>query len=248
MVTNKRRFTSDLPILVLINAKTDPIGALGPPLVAAGLSLTFCDVGADDLPADPEQYAAVVAMGGGTNPDEDRKFEWLRAERALLRACVERDVPTIAVCLGAQLLAQALGARARRMPRTRIGWMTQYTTPHVSTDPLDGAWTVLDRALEWHAYDFDMPPGATLLAGSVDSVQAFRAGRCAWGFQYHLEADAELAAHWLDVCRDDFGDLVAANTVIEDGRRSGADRADHGRAVADAFAGLVRKRTIRGYP
>jgi GMP synthase (glutamine-hydrolysing) len=232
-------------VLVIINAQTDPIGALGPPLLAAGLALTFCDVGSSDLPAGPEHYAAVVAMGGDTNPDDDHIHGWLRAERALLRTCVERGVPTIAVCLGAELLAQALGGRARRMARPRIGWMRQHTTPNVATDPLDVAWAMLDRALEWHAYDFDLPPHATLLAGRTDAVQAFRAGRSAWGFQYHLEADAQLAAHWLNVYSDDLDEFVDASTVVDDGRRSGADRAGHGRAVGHAFAELAVERAMK---
>jgi GMP synthase (glutamine-hydrolysing) len=246
MVTYKNRFKGSSEVLVVVNDRADPIGALGPPLTAAGLSLTFCDVRSGDIPASPEHFAAVVAMGGDTNPDDDSKYGWLSAERSLLRACVEHAVPTIAVYLGAQLLAQALGARARRMPCARIGWMTQHSTPNVMSDPLGGAWAVLDQALEWHTYSFDLPPDATLLAGRDEAVQAFRAGRCVWGFQYHLEADDHLAAHWLNVYRDDLDESVDANAVMADGRRSAADQAEHGRAVGRAFADLAVQQAMKG--
>ncbi len=94
--------------------------------------------------------------------------------------------------------------------------------------------------LEWHDYRFTLPPGGELLAGTPEAVQAFRAGPCAWGFQYHLEADAALVADWVRVCRDD---LLAAGSdpdeLAETGRRLGADRALHGRAVGRAFASIA---------
>jgi GMP synthase (glutamine-hydrolysing) len=230
------------PVLVIINARTDPIGALGPPLVGAGLTLVSCDPTAERVPDDPDDYAAVVVMGSGVNPDDDDKHEWLRAERSLLRACVARGTPTIAVCLGAQLMAQALGASVRRMPQVRIGWIEQATTRDVAADPLRSAWLTSVRALEWHAFSFDLPPEATLLAGTTQAVQAFRAGPCAWGFQYHLEADDQLATHWLEVYRDDLGDSIDARAVADVGRRTGADRAEHGMAMGHAFADFVVAR------
>jgi GMP synthase-like glutamine amidotransferase len=233
------------PVLVVINAWTDPIGLLGPPLVDAGLTLVCCDATADRIPQEPDDYAAVVVMGSGVNPDDDDKHEFLRAERLLLRACVDCGTPTIAVCLGAQLLAQALGASARRMPRPRIGWFEQTATHDVAADPLRSAWPPSLRALEWHSYSFALPPATTLLAGTAQSVQAFRAGACAWGFQYHLEADGLLAGHWLTVYRDDLGPSVDARVVTDVGRRTEADRGEHGVAVGRAFSDVVVAREMQ---
>ncbi len=240
MVTGNSDFIgTKRPVLVIINAKTDPIGVLGPPLIAAGLTMVSCDPTTERVPDVPDEYAAVVVLGSDVNPDDDDTHGWLRAERTLLRACVERETPTIAVCLGAQLLAQALGAAVQRMPMARIGWFEQTSTRDVSSDPLRSAWSAPLCALEWHSYSFALPQDTTLLAGTTQSVQAFRAGPCAWGFQYHLEADAQIVAHWLTAYRDDLGSNVDVQEVTDRGRRRGADRAEHGTVVAHAFANLV---------
>ncbi len=228
-----------MKILVVRNAWTDPVGVLGPPLLDAGFELVEWDPRTGSSPAG---HSAVIALGGATNPDEDAP--WLESERALLREAVRREIPVLAVCLGAQLLAQALGGSAPRMPRTRLGWYPVAAEHAAAGDPLGSAWRSLDHVLEWHDYRFTLPPGGELLAGTPDAVQVFRTGTCAWGFQYHLEADAALVAHWIVVCRDD---LVAAGVdpavLAADGRRLGADQAEHGRAVGHAFASVVARRT-----
>jgi len=249
MVTGKNLITgTGRPVLVIVNACTDPIGVLGQPLVDAGLTLICRDGTADPFPNQPDDYAAVIALGSDVHPDEDERHGWLPAERSFLRACVHRGTPTIAVCLGAQLLAQGLGASVRRMSRPRIGWMEHATALDVDADPRRSAWPARLRALEWHSYSFDLPPAATLLGGSLHAVQAFSAGRCAWGFQYHLEADGELAAPWLDVYRDDLPPDIDPRDVMDTGRGTGAARAAHGVAGARAFADVVLARERQKLP
>ncbi len=233
-------------VLVAQNATTDPIGALGPPLVDASFDLDVWHAPAETPPRDLGEYAAVVALGGSTNPDEEHA--WLRAERDLLREAVRRGLPVIAVCLGAQLLSQALGGRAPRLPRTRIGWFPLTPGPATAHDPLGEAWRSLDQVLEWHTYRFTLPPGGELLAGTPDAVQAFRAGPSAWGFQYHLEADPPLLSGWTRFYHDE---LVAEGAdpeaLAEAGHRLGAGAAAHGTAVGQAFAELLtRRRALTG--
>jgi GMP synthase (glutamine-hydrolysing) len=225
-----------MKILVVLNDVADPIGALGPPLLDAGFELATWRPA--DPPPEPTEFAGVIALGGPANPDEDHAYGWLRVERDLLRRAVAARLPVIGVCLGAQLLAQALGGRAYRMPRPRIGWSTPAAGPATARDPLAPAWDSLERALEWHAYGFTLPPGGELLVGTPDAVQAFRAGPCAWGFQYHLEADAAILAGWIRGGREK---LAAAGVdpveLAETARRLGAPA--HGQAVGRAFASVV---------
>lgn len=221
---------------MLLNHESDPIGALGPPLLDAGFGLTTWRP--DDPPPEVADYAGVVALGGPPNPDEDERYAWLRVERDMLRRAVDLRLPVMGVCLGGQLLAQALGGRAYRTPRPRIGWPSLVAGPAAARDPLAPAWDTLDRGLEWHAYSFTLPPGGELLVGTADAVQAFRAGPRAWGFQYHLEADAEILAGWI---RAGSRQLAAAGAdpveLAETARRP--DALVHGEAIGRAFAAVA---------
>lgn len=225
-------------VLVIQNAPADPVGTLGGPLTSHGWVLDVRDPAAGQALPTLDDYAALVVLGGATNPDDDARCPWLITERALLSDAVERSIPTIAVCLGSQLLAQALGASARRMPTPRIGWSHLAPTDAAAEDPLGTAWTTLDHALEWHTYTAELPSNATLLAGTPDDVQAFRAGERAWGFQYHLEADTASIRTWLDIHSADLhpGEAEAVNAHL---RRTDIDHTGHGTAIGHAFAALL---------
>ena len=118
----------------------------------------------------------------------------LAAERALLAAAVDADVPVLGVCLGMQLLALALGARLHLRAATEIGFAPVDIDVE---DPLLGALGTRPTVLHWHSDTVDLPPGATLLASTeVTPVQAFRAGS-ALGLQFHPELDAGMLDLWL---------------------------------------------------
>ncbi|HEV3001665.1 MAG TPA: type 1 glutamine amidotransferase [Solirubrobacteraceae bacterium] len=229
--------------LVAVNAATDPLGLLEAPLRAAGIELVLWDAQGERPPARIEEFCAVVALGGATHPDEDGAHPWLRAERDLLRAAVDATLPVLGVCLGAELLAQVLGARTHRLPAPRIGWYPLRAAPTATGDPLAPAWGWLGDVMEWHAYAFELPAGAVLLAGAPAAVQAFRWGRAAWGVQYHLEADAALVAAWLDACADELREAgVDAGAIAAATERVAARAALHGAGIGAAFASLVAAR------
>jgi GMP synthase (glutamine-hydrolysing) len=225
-----------MKILVALNDVSDPIGALGPPLLDAGFELTAWTPAADPAP-DPAGFSAVIALGGSANPDEDHRYGLLRVERELLGRAVASGVPVIGVCLGGQLLAQALGGRAYRMPRPRIAWSSLAAGPAAAGDPLAPAWDSLVHGLEWHAYGFTLPPGGELLVGTPDAVQAFRAGPSAWGFQYHLEADAAILGGWI---RAGSHQLTSAG-VDPAQLAEPPDATAHGHAVGRAFASVITR-------
>jgi GMP synthase (glutamine-hydrolysing) len=150
----------------------------------------------DRLP-DPAEVAGALYMGGPMGVGDTGAHPGLAAEREWLAAAVEASKPVLGICLGAQLLAAALGAEVRPGPATEIGFATvRIRDPG---DPVIGGLAPDTSVLHWHGEVFDLPEGADLLAWSAQtSVQAFRAGS-AWGVLFHPEADAALLESWLAV-------------------------------------------------
>jgi GMP synthase-like glutamine amidotransferase len=160
--------------------------------------------------SDPRDYDAVLTFGGAVHPDQADRHPWLDEERALLAELIKKDVPLLGVCLGAQLVAAAAGGKVRRADEPEIGWYRVATTPEGARDPLLQPLARGFDALEWHSYEFGLPPGATPLATSERCLQAFRVGRRAWGIQFHAEVTLNDFNTWLaDYASDP--DAVAMN-------------------------------------
>src|SRR5204863_2879167 len=106
---------------------------------------------------------------------------------------------TLGVCLGAQLLAKAVGAEVYRHRQKEIGWYGIELTPEALDDPLFAGLPSTQTVFQWHGDTFDLPEGAVLLAkGATCRHQAFRLGRAAYGVQFHPEMTLEMVGDWLD--------------------------------------------------
>lgn len=165
------------------------------------------------LPAHDEVAGAVV-MGGPMNVDEVARHPELAEEREWLAAAVHCGLPVLGICLGAQLLARALGAEVRPGEGAELGYASvEVLDPD---DPIVGPLAPSTVVLHWHGDVFDLPEGAIHLARSERTeIQAFRHGR-AWGVLFHLESDLALLEAWLAVpemineARAALGDEAAA--------------------------------------
>lgn len=196
-------------------------------------------------PREIADYDAILTFGGAMHADQEDRHPWLRFEKDFLAAVVEDGTPLLAVCLGAQLLAEAAGGGSRRMAGPEIGWLGVELLPDGKDDPLLGPLAPSFTAFQWHRYECLLPPGAVALARSPASLQAFRVGEWAWGIQFHAEVTADDAGSWIDDWRDD-----------EDAVRTGLDpealRAETGKAIG-AWNELGRElcgrflESVRGY-
>jgi GMP synthase (glutamine-hydrolysing) len=157
----------------------------------------------DRPPADPRDYDAVLVFGGAMHADQEAEHPWLREEKALLADLLDRGVPLMGVCLGAQLLAEAAGGSARRASTPEIGWHEVQLTPEGARDPVLGSLAPRFTAFQWHSYEVTLPPGATTLARSDVCTQAYRIGSSAWGIQFHAEVSRTDAEAWIDDYRSD---------------------------------------------
>jgi GMP synthase (glutamine-hydrolysing) len=132
---------------------------------------------------------ALVVMGGPMGAFDDLDHPHLPAERDLIAECASRDIPVLGVCLGAQLLAASLGGHVYRGPMPEVGLGTVQLTEDGRRDPVLGPDGPELAVLHWHQDTFELPAGATLLAGNAQyRHQAFRAGT-AYGLQFHVEID-----------------------------------------------------------
>ena len=154
-------------------------------------------------PAEARQFSAVLSFGGGMHPDQDEPHAWLARERAFLAEAVEQAVPVLAVCLGAELLAQATGSSVQRAAAPEIGWYPVRVVDEGHSDPLIGTLPSRFNALEWHSYEARLLAPTVALARSETCVQAYRVGACAWGIQFHAEVTLQAFESWLDEYRED---------------------------------------------
>ncbi len=147
----------DSPLLVLQHIACEPPAAFEDELRARGLDLVRVELDEGEPLPDWREFAAIVVMGGPMGAYEDAAHPWLDPEKRLLREAVEADVPVWGVCLGAQLLAAALGARVYKGDRPEVGLLPVELAPDASDDPVFGAAPRRFTTLQWHGDTFDLP-------------------------------------------------------------------------------------------
>jgi GMP synthase (glutamine-hydrolysing) len=183
-------------VLAIVHEADAGLGVFAEVVRARGLELFEWFIPGE--PSAPERADAVITLGGGMHVDQEDAHPWLASEKTLLAALLERGVAVLGVCLGAQLLAEAAGARARPARRPEVGWHDVALSAEAADDPLLGPLAPGFQALEWHTYEFPLPRKAVPLASSATCLQAFRIGRAAWGIQFHAEATLHDYETWID--------------------------------------------------
>lgn len=130
----------------------------------------------------------LVVMGGSMGVCEESKYPWLVAEKAFIRSCIELGKPVLGICLGAQLMASAMGAPVVPNHWTEIGWFNVHKTETGKNHPMLEGFHTATPVFHWHGDTFGIPPGAKHLLKSEACVnQAFLIGVNALALQFHLE-------------------------------------------------------------
>jgi GMP synthase-like glutamine amidotransferase len=162
----------------------------------------------DEIPLDPSGLDLVIAMGGPMSSNEEATHPWLKVEKRFIREAGSLGIAMLGVCLGAQLIADAYGARIRPNKVREIGWFPVWSVP-VPAGMV--RLPVRFMAFHWHGETFDLPKEAILLARSEGCEnQAFQIGERIIGLQFHLECTPESVALLIKNCRSD---LSSAGSV-----------------------------------
>ncbi len=213
------------------------LGTLAPVLTGRGFRVRYLDAGVSDLGAfDPVSPALLVILGAPIGACEDDQYPYLGDELRLIEARLQADKPMLGICLGAQLVARALGSRVYPGRSKEIGWAPIRLTREGERSCLAGLQDCNLQVLHWHGDTFDLPDRAQRLASTdVTANQAFAVGNKVLGLQFHLEADPAEIERWL------IGhalEIAATPGASPAGIR--ADTARLGRATAKAAASCMR--------
>lgn len=220
-------------VLSVTHGPSVPGGVFDEVVEAAGHERERWVVPLGGTPQPPSRYDAVMVFGGSMHPDQDEQFPWLEREAEFLRAVLADEIPVLGVCLGAQLLARAAGARVGPARTPEVGWFHVELTAEGQADPVLGVLPPRIEAFEWHYYTFEIPDAGTELARSDSSTQAFRVADHAWGIQFHAEATLEMVTAWTT---QDHAELpIPAEDFLAATRSRITPWNDHGRALCAAF-------------
>jgi len=185
--------------LVFQHVAAAPLGSLDCLLRRRGHRLRFVNFERDPAARpEVERYDGLIVLGGAANVDEQDRRDHLSTELRCIESALKRELPVLGICLGAQLLAHALGAPVQRLPTPEIGWHRIETTAAGRSDALMAPLGLGAPVFQWHGCGFGLPAGAVQLASSRGcEQQAFRYGARAYGLQFHLEASSALIRRWL---------------------------------------------------
>jgi GMP synthase (glutamine-hydrolysing) len=199
-------------VLVFQHVAHEILGTFHPLLKKARFRIRYVNFGRKShRPVQIERYDGLIILGGPMGVYEADIYPHLREEMAYIQEAVRLDKPVLGICLGAQLIAAALGAEVSLHHSREVGWYDLDVTKEGESDLLLGELKGAGRIFQWHQDTFCLPKGAVLLASSEKcSHQAFRVGEKVYGFQFHLEVDEAMIARWLQLSRKDPGSICTS--------------------------------------
>ncbi len=227
------------------------LGSIEPWLRARGFSVTATRFFEDPALPDPRGIDLLVVMGGPMSVNDDASLPWLVDEKRFVRAAIDANIPVLGICLGAQLIASAMGARVQPGREKEIGWFPVQAVHAAHAPGLARPDDVAEvfrfpptvEVFHWHGETFDLPTHAVRLARSeACEHQAFQLGRSVIGLQFHLETTPVSAREIVAHCRDE---LRPGPTVQDEATLLAADAERYRRInalMSEVLAFLTRAR------
>jgi len=224
-----------MSILVVTHPRGGSAGNFASVAEVLKRELILHDASETPLP-NPNDFSALVVMGGRENTDEKDLYPYLEDEVDYIGDWLDSGKPFLGVCLGSQLLTEAIGGEVYRLPEIELGWceVEHNTSAHLDPVLASGGRKV---ALQWHRHSNLHPQRAQILAGNAKGVQAFRFAN-AWGVQFHPEGNVETLKRWTDSLRNEEDDEEMAAAIEQGAIEHGRTWRGYGSSLFGRFLAL----------
>lgn len=191
-------------IHVLQHVPFEGLGSIERWTTACDHTVTTCGLYRGDPLPEPSQFDWLIVLGGPMGVYDEARYPWLVAEKRLIEAAIRAEKIVLGICLGAQLIAVALGKKVTRNREREIGWFPLDLTPAVRSSRLFDPASDNLLAFHWHSDTFEIPDGAVRLAGSdACDTQAYLYDKRVLGLQFHLETTPANAQALITNCSDE---------------------------------------------
>lgn len=195
-----------MSVLILKNISSEGPGTIEEFLRKNSIHYRVVDCVKENIPGSNE-FDVLVMMGGPMSVNEEGIYHYIKMEMALVKDFISGGKKVFGVCLGAQIMAKALGAKVYAGPEKEIGWydieitedgLSDSMLKKLAAQPESGDFRKMFKVFHWHGETFDIPDGAVRLAKSaIYPNQAFKYGDNAYAFQFHIEVTRDMIFEWL---------------------------------------------------
>lgn len=206
--------------LVLQHIECEDLGTIGHAMYRRGIEHRYVRLfDGEPVPKGTGGYTGLIILGGPMNVYEEDRFPYLKDEDILIKKAIDRGIPILGICLGGQLIAKANNAKVRKGAKKEIGWYELRLSQGGKEDAVFGGLPEKLTVFQWHGDTFDIPEGATHLAGSeLFPNQAYRIGDNIYGLQFHLEVTERMIRQWMSEYQDEVASLnyIDPEKIIND--------------------------------
>ena len=185
----------DNKILSIQNIDFETLGTLRELIRSDGYQIENIEAQNEAVPTNAKRYAAIIILGGPMAVYDN--VGYLKSEQQLIRHALKQEIPVLGICLGSQLIAQAIGGNVYKGGKKEIGWSNVMLNHAGYNGLFKGINTKSIKVFQWHGDTYDLPPKATIMASSKLYPQAFRFGSV-FGIQFHMEVNAEMIRRWAE--------------------------------------------------
>lgn len=229
-------------ILSIQNTEVETLGNFKELFESDGYKIKTIHVKKDSIPYDLGKYAAIIILGGYMSVNEN--LPYLNEQQELIRIAYRQKVPLLGICLGSQLIAQALGGNVYKGEQKEIGWFKVEISNEGKHDIFKGITNKNMKVFQWHGDSYKLPESAILLASSSLYPQAFRLGNTV-GILFHLEVMPGMIQNWIEIYGSEMKEVgVTVDNILNDKNAEFENLANNCRMVYSNFSKIMKSRWL----